>query len=137
MTRLDSRKRQEKGKNLAARYSADVSPETLHPYFSLQYHGRDYCLSRCQKDEKASFADTLHKLSKLTWQQIRASHRHQFGYEKIERNEIRAGIPPYITEDVNIIAFRFHKTAPMVGYRDRATFYVVWLDRDFSLYDHG
>jgi hypothetical protein len=27
--------------------------------------------------------------------------------------------------------------APMVGYRVQAIFYILWLDRDFTLYDHG
>jgi len=25
----------------------------------------------------------------------------------------------------------------MVGYRVQAVFYILWLDRDFTLYDHG
>ena len=56
--------------------------------------------------------------------------------EKIERDALRAGIPRHITEEVNLVAFRFFGKAPMVGYRVKAIFYVVWLDRAFTLYPH-
>jgi hypothetical protein len=59
------------------------------------------------------------------------------GYEKIPHVRIRAGIPPAITEDVDILAFRFCGKAPMVGFRLDEVFFVVWLDRGFTLYDHG
>jgi hypothetical protein len=42
-----------------------------------------------------------------------------------------------VTEEVNLIAFRFDGKKPMVGYRDGVTFYVLFLDRSFTLYDHG
>jgi len=80
---------------------------------------------------------TLYKLSQLTWSQIQSSPRHGLGYEKIPRAAIKAPVPSLITEDTNFIAFRFSGKKAMVGYRDRAVFYVVWLDRNFTLYDHG
>jgi hypothetical protein len=44
----------------------------------------------------------------------------------------------HLTEDVQrLIAFRFAGNRPMVGYRVQAIFYLLWLDRDFTLYDHG
>ncbi|BAZ81969.1 hypothetical protein PN497_16920 [Sphaerospermopsis kisseleviana CS-549] len=79
----------------------------------------------------------MHRLSKLTWSQIHSQGRHQLGYEKISRDAIKAPIPKFITEDVNFIAFRFSGIKAMVGYRDGAIFYVIWLDRNFTLYNHG
>lgn len=32
---------------------------------------------------------------------------------------------------------RFFATVPMVGYRYRAVFHVIWLDIDFDICDHG
>jgi hypothetical protein len=98
---------------------------------------KDYCLSDCNKDEKAAFADTLHKLSQITWNEISSSSRHGAGYERINRDAIRSGIPVHLKADVNFIAFRFCGKAPMVGYRDENVFHVIWIDRTFSLYDHG
>jgi hypothetical protein len=87
--------------------------------------------------EKAAFADTLAKLSRLTWGEILRSSRQGLGHEKINRSAIKAAIPQHVTDDVNFIAFRFHGRKPMVGYRDMEIFYIIWLDRDFTLYDHG
>jgi hypothetical protein len=65
------------------------------------------------------------------------AHEYGAGYERISRDAIRSGIPAHLKEDVNFIAFRFCGKAPMVGYRDENIFHVVWIDRAFSLYDHG
>jgi hypothetical protein len=41
-------------------------------------------------------------------------------------------------EDVSFfLAFRFFDKAPMVGYRKEEVFYVLWLDREFKLYQHS
>ena len=126
----------DRGRNIVARIDNEPLPEQQPPLFSLRYIDREFCLSACNKDEKAAFADTLHRLSQLTWSQIRQAPRHGLGYEKIDRDSIRGAIPGHVTEDVNFIAFRFFGLAPMVGYRDRATFFVIWLDRTYSLYPH-
>jgi hypothetical protein len=134
--KIKDKGRQNAGKSIVSPYSNSVSPETLHPYFSLRYLSKSHCLSKCQTAEKAAFADTLHRLSQLTWGQIKSAPRHGLGCELIARNSIQ-GVPAHLSQEVNLIAFRFHGKAPMVGYRDRATFYVIWLDPNFTLYDHG
>lgn len=116
---------------------SSIPPEQQPPIFSLRYLEGEYCLTKCEKDDQAAFALKLHRLSKLTWSQIHSQGRHQLGYEKISRDAIKAPIPKFITEDVNFIAFRFSGMKAMVGYRDGAIFYVIWLDRNFTLYDHG
>jgi hypothetical protein len=126
----------QKGENIKAHEASNISPEQQPPIFSLHYICKGYCISDCTKDEKAAFADTIRKLSQCTWLQLKQSDRHKLGYEIIDKNSIRAPIPSHITEDVNIIAFRFCSLAPMVGYRDRAIFHVIWLDRAYSLYPH-
>lgn len=113
------------------------SSEQQKPHFSLEYLDGEYSLSGCDKVQKAAFADTLHKLSQLTWAQLKRAGRHGSGYEKIEKHSLKRPVPGHITDDVNIIAFRFCGKAPMVGYRNRRTFYVIWLDINFSLYSHG
>jgi hypothetical protein len=133
---LKANQRQEKGKRISPREIVDLPPEQESPLFSLRYMNKDYSLSQCTKDEKAAFADTLYKLNQLTWSEINACPRHGLGYEKIARSSIRAPIPSHLKDDVNFIAFRFCGKAPMVGYRDGAVFYVIWLDRGFTLYPH-
>lgn len=115
----------------------DIPIEKQKPVFSLHYLNKDFCLSCCTNEQKAAFADSIHRLSQLTWNEIICSHRHGLGYEKISRDSIRSGIPNHITEEVNFIAFRFCGKAPMVGYRDENVFHVIWLDRAFTLYKHN
>lgn len=136
MAKYNISKRVERGKNISPPVTTEESPEQQPPTFSLRYISKDFSLADCTKDEKAAFADTLHKLSQMTWSQINSSGRHGSGYEKISRVSIKASIPSHITEDVNLIAFRFCGKAPMVGYRDGVTFYVIWIDRNFTLYKH-
>ncbi|EBR9315413.1 hypothetical protein ACOIPX_004710 [Salmonella enterica] len=106
------------------------------PTFSFRYLQRGYCIDSCERHEKAALADTLFRLSRLSWAQIRQAPRHGLGYEKVARNAIRAAVPAHITEDVDLIAFRFCGRAPMVGYKLGGTFYIVWLDRVYTLYPH-
>jgi len=107
------------------------------PVFCLRYLTKGYSLSDCQKEEKAAFADTLERLSNLTWSQIFSAGRRGCGFEKISRSSIKSSVPPHVTDDVVFIAFRFCAKAPMVGYREDSIFRIVWIDRDFTLYDHG
>lgn len=109
----------------------------MRPKFCLEHLRRSYCLSGCDKDEKAAFADRLYELSQLSWQQIAQSSRKGQGSEVIARTSIKGdAIPTVITEDVNILAFRCIGNAPMVGFRSGEVFHVVWIDRAFTLYDH-
>lgn len=81
--------------------------------------------------------DKIRRLSKLSWREIRQSGRHDLGPEKIDQGSIRAPIPQFITDDVRLLVFRAIGKAPMVGYRSGRIFYVIWVDRTFTLYDHG
>jgi hypothetical protein len=105
--RFNAKNRKEKGKRITEAKTEEIPPEQQPPMFSLQYLNRDYSLSQCAKDEKAAFADTIAQLSQLTWSQIQSQPRHGLGYDKISRNAIRSSIPNHVTDDVNLIAFRF------------------------------
>jgi hypothetical protein len=113
-----------------------VSTDGNRPVFSLRYIHKDFSLLSCVKDEKASFADTLFNLSQLTWRELILDHKHGLGCEKIPRYQIQSNPSAEIKDDVNFLAFRFYKKAPMVGYRDGDVFYIIWLDREFKLYEH-
>lgn len=110
----------------------------LQPVFALSYlHDGPYGLNACDQEHKSAFVDTLRKLSQLTWAQIQNADRHGCGHEKIPRESINAQIPRSITEDVTLLVFRYYGRNPMVGYRDGEVLYILWIDHDFSLYDHG
>jgi hypothetical protein len=136
--RLEPTKGKGKGKRIAGPPPvAELPPQQQTPTFCLHYLHKDFCLLLCTKDEKAGFADTLHQLSQLTWAQIAQAPRKGLGYEIIPQEAIRAGLPPQVTKEVKILAFRFFGNATMVGYREGRLFHVLFLDREFKLYDHG
>lgn len=107
------------------------------PAFCLRFVESDWCITLCDKDDKAAFADRIRKLSSMTWDQILGADRHGFGREKISQQAIRATLPSHVTPDVTLVALRFSGLKPMVGYRIDDMFRIVWFDRDYSLYDHG
>ncbi len=111
--------------------------DALAPAFCLKHVRGDYCVTKCSDEDKIALIEKIHGFGKFTWAQIKCQNRHTWGCEAIPRNAIRAAIPSVITEDVTILAFRFNKLAPMVGFREREVFHIVWLDREFTLYDHG
>lgn len=108
------------------------------PVFSLEkLQQGDYCLSALDQENKASFADAIYRRKSLTWGAIKQLPRHGLGTEKMPIHRIKAAIPPFITEDVtDFLVFRYHGMRPMVGYRQRDIFFVLWFDHDFTLYDH-
>lgn len=128
----------QQGQHLGVPTSTGKPLNQSPPVFSLEYmDGGDYSLDRCEVREKADFADALYKRSCLTWNQIQCAPRHGLGPENIPRHIIRTSIPQHVTPDVTLNAFRFSGKKPMVGYRQGRIFYVLWLDRQFTLYPHG
>src|ERR1700722_19256687 len=62
------------------------STNNLKPIFNLEYLRGDYCLTKCSGEEKAAFADRLHRLSQLTWREIQLAPKHGVGHETISRD---------------------------------------------------
>lgn len=116
-----------------------VNADKEYPLFCLKCLSSSHNVNTCQSKEKAALIDRLERLSQLTWGQLRMAPKYGLGYEKIGHDSIRVSIPSHVTPDVNLIAFRFSDKAPMIGFRgaDRRVFHIVWLDRNFNVYDHG
>lgn len=115
-----------------------VNYDEKPPVFSLEkLQTGKYCISGLDQSHKAMFADAIFKRKSLTWSQIKKIDRHGLGTEKIKKSSIKAPIPRFITEDVNdFLVFRYNGMNPMVGYRQRDIFFVLWFDHDFTLYNH-
>ena len=114
--------------------SSNQPPDLEHPAFSLRYVDKHYCISKCEKREKATFAERLLKWSQMTWAQIKQADRHGLGNEII--SQLTQKLPTAAPKGADALAFRFHGKAPMVGFREGNIFYVVWFDREFKLYKH-
>jgi len=138
MSRKLKRPTPNKGHRITPRDSDNTPPEQLPPIFCLCHIDKDYCISKCTKEEKVAFVNKLHTLSQLPWSQLKISHSHGLGYEKINRDSIKSNIPQFIKGDISyFIAFRFHGNAPMVGHKNGRIFHIIWLDRNFTLYRHS
>jgi hypothetical protein len=122
------------------RLRAEEPPDcnTMVPIFSLErVQNGEYCFSKLDRDGKAAFAESVFKRRSLTWNDIQKIDRHGLGFEKIAVSGIKASVPKFITEDQhNLLAFRFSGKCPMVGYRVKNIFYVLWFDHKFTLYEH-
>lgn len=114
-----------------------MDSNSLYPSFSLKYLQNNYHLSDCTNEEKLSFLDALLKRSKMRWCEIEQANKSGLGKENIDRNSIKVPIPSVVKEDAKIWALRFKGKAPMVGYREGEIFHILWIDRDFTLYNHS
>lgn len=130
------KRRDSKGSQTRTPTSVAGSTNQEKPIFSLVHLQNGHSLLQCNQQEKAAFADTIFRLSGMTWGEIQKAPRKGLGHETIAHTAIKAPFPDVITPDVSLVAFRCHGLAPMVGFRDGAVFHVVWMDRDFTLYNH-
>ncbi|RJP26113.1 MAG: hypothetical protein C4527_16040 [Candidatus Omnitrophota bacterium] len=137
MTKKIKPRKQDTGKWSKPHVSSDTNPKTEYLTISLRFLDPDYCLTKCDKDEQAAFADKVRILTQKKWVEILSLNRHGQGCEKIPCEAINGKIPRHVTPDMNLIAFRFHVKKPMVGYRNGDVFYVIWFDRNRTLYSHG
>ena len=115
-----------------------VNYDERPPGFSLEkVESGKQCLSGLDQTHKDMFSDASFRRKGLTWRDIKTCDRHGVGTEKISKSSIDAPIPRFITEDVSdFLVFRYNGLNPMVGYRQRDVFFVLWFDHDFTLYNH-
>jgi hypothetical protein len=108
------------------------------PIFSLEkLQSGKYCLSSLDQDHKAMFSEAIYRRKSISWNEIKRLDKHGLGTEKISKSAIKAGIPKFITDDMDdFLVFRYKGLNPMVGYRQKDIFFVLWFDHDFTLYNH-
>ena len=127
------------GKKIAISPDTTEEDSIIHPVFCFRYLNKNYNIKKCTAREQQALLEKLHFLSEKTWTEIQFADKHSFGTEKIKQTSIKAGKPPHLSKDVDFYAFRFDGLKPMVGFRNAKAsfvFHVVYLDRDFTLYDH-
>lgn len=131
-------------KNKAAKEGSKIRPTNdnfpkstfNYPVFCFKYMHGNFHVDGCEKDEKVRLIERLCKLSTMTWEQIQFAPKHGLGTEKIRQESIKAGKPSHITPDVTFYALRFDGKKAMVGYKSDFIFHLVYVDRNYTLYDH-
>ena len=78
--------------------------------------------------------DAMHKRRDIPWSQLETMPHGGLGCEVI-RHGLRVTLPSS-AEGRSILSFRFSGKKAMVGFRERDVFYILWFDRDFSVYSH-
>lgn len=107
------------------------------PIFSFHHHGKAYCIQDCLQDEQAAFAEKLYQLSQFTWDEIIKMPREANGYELMPKASLPKA-PTSITDEFDkFLVFRFFGRGRIAGYRNREIFHVIWIDCNFTLYNHG
>lgn len=113
--------------------------EEDYPVFCFKYLS-DVSIKDCKKSEFfIDFLMRLKKLSELGWKEIRGSHRHGFGMEKIPTENIHPKLPSCITPEVKHLHV-FRATGgnlPFVGLEMQKVFRVFFIETNFGdIYNH-
>lgn len=104
--------------------------------FSFQYFSeKKFGLESCNLTDLKELLCQMKNISSKTWNEIRTSHRHGLGSEKIDSKSLRVSIPSECKEK-QLLAFRYNGKKPMVGFRRNSVFEILYLDTDFTLYPH-
>ncbi len=108
-----------------------------HPVFCFKYLHKDFCLDQCTSNEKRALINQIVMISQMDWNDLQLSGRHGMGSEKIPVNALKSNIPYTLTDDVkHLLAFRFDGLKSFVGHRNRFIFHVLFIDREYKLYNH-
>jgi len=110
-----------------------------YPIFCFKHLHKDFHINNCTANEKQCFLDKIILMSQMDWQVLQCSNRHGIGCEKKNVDSLICELPYSLksTEDVKfLLAFRFDKMKPFVGFRNKFIFHILYIDRDFTLYKH-
>jgi hypothetical protein len=110
--------------------------EARPPVFSFEYLQSGWCIQDCESLERSKMLERLRILGQLPWKALRQAHKHGYGTETIAPGSLKVGIPSFVTADVRLLAFRAFEKVAMVGYKQDRIFHVIWIDREFKLYQH-
>lgn len=131
-------KRKEPSKGVNIKLNNTGEQKIDYPVFCFRHLHPNYCLDTCQSEDRERLIERLYQLSKMSWQDIQLTNKHGFGSEKIKRESINPAIPQQISEDVTFfLALRYNGKKPIVGYRNGAIFHLVYIDYNFTVYNHG
>jgi len=122
------------GGRIAPREIPGGSYQDEPPKFSLRYIQPDYCITKCEQADQLQFVQAMLKRKEMPWKMLITLPHEKLGCEVIRSLNIRS---PECAKDKSIIAFRFSGKKAMIGFRERDVFYILWFDRDFSVYAHG
>lgn len=99
--------------------------------------------SKCSYHQLKSFSDKLRIITSVSWSAITSSPRTTNGYEVMPRTSLVRSIPDGVPPSAEIFVFRFgggsgsKHSGRIAGYKAGSTFYLLFVDSQMDLYDHG
>jgi len=119
---------------------ASVSINARFPKFSFEFcFGSDRSIDKAVKEVKLSVIEKVVYLSQIPWVDIKALAREN-GFEKINKGSFKKlpNIPKKFDAEDKIVVFRLPSgQGRLIGYIEEDTFFVVWIDTKFDMYNHG
>lgn len=123
--------------NKVLRLESDSGTESLISFSFIHFSEKDYGLRDCTIKDLVSLIRKLKVLGTKTWTEISRSGKHELGCEILKTCELRKPLPSSVPANIDkVMCFRYKEKAPMIGFREGSVFHIVFLDRDFTLYQH-
>lgn len=118
---------------------AESDYTTRKPMFTF-YHmnpAGSYCVTRCERGDRADIAERLAALSQFTWGGLNQERRECYGHEQIKLKQFRTTIFPteIVTPEVkSLMVFRYSNGGRMAGVRVHDVYHVILVGSD--IYPH-
>lgn len=135
---VNNRKNTFLNKHKADNQNALKAANDSYPKFSFEFcFGTKKSIEQCSKDIKYRIMDKIIYLSQLAWKDISGLRREQ-GFERIDVSSLSHNSnTPVKFSDVNKVdVFRIGDKGRLIGYIEEDTFFIVWIDTKFEMYDH-
>ncbi len=114
----------------------DHNKSSVKYCFSCMRSG--FSVSDLQTDAKEAFLQTIERRGNLTWEQVLLDGKHGLGTEQMPSSSIIPSLPPGWDKSSDYTVLRYFGNLPMVGWRDRDVFHIVWVEANYGdVYDHG
>ena len=101
---------------------------------------KNFSVDKCLPKHREAFLIRLCKLSELGFREMNQSHRHAYGFEKIEIKPLHFSTLKFISEEVEFpYAYRYKGKNPFLAYRrpSSAVLHIIAIGCDFSAYKHA
>ncbi len=113
-----------------------------NPYIVLKYYHSDFeCFSNWNSNELKAFSDFIRKLRQIQWEDIyktggKAGDKTGFGYTPHKDISQLPDNPELkkISPDITFFELRVTGKIRVHGFRVKAAFFLVWLDRNHRIY---
>lgn len=116
------------------------------PFVTLKYYQNTFeCFSKWEKHELKSFSEFILRLRKLTWRQVLEtsgkSSKTGFGYTPYDISTTKNAAKEHLDsvrmavgDDITFFELRVTQKMRVHGFRMRAAFFLVLLDRDHRVF---